>query len=77
MHWIAVIPHKHVSTHKTKKEAITEIGILLTNKSPYLSSVVIEQLRRNEGASTAYGVQSEEIAKVLPCNCGSTKKHQL
>lgn len=76
-HWVAVVPNRHVSTHTTKAKAIAEIALVLHNYSRYLPSRVAEQLRQGDGVGVAYGVESEEIAKVLPCNCGSTKRHTL
>jgi hypothetical protein len=76
-HWVAVInePERKVLTGKTKEEVIFNVGVMLTNR--YMASTVTGQLKRaRESTAIAYGLESEVVAKVFPCNCGSVKKHQ-
>lgn len=75
-HWVAVVNQQAVSAQDTKTKAIQEISNIISKHSPSLAGQVAYQLAQSEGASIAYGRDRQEIAKVLPCNCGSKRKHR-
>lgn len=74
-HWIAVVSNQHVSAHETKTKAVRQVGLVLATQSASYANRIVSQLQQSTGASVAYGNDEQEIAKVLPCNCGSVKQH--
>lgn len=74
-HWVSLVKGNVVAVEKTKEQAIFEIANLFTGNSHCMPSVVSRQLNQDKGVGTAYDRDGNVIAKVLPCSCGSVKKH--
>lgn len=74
-HWVSVVEGNVIAVEDSKTAAIREIAQLFTGNSHCMPSVVKQQLEQNKGESSAYDRDGNVIAKVLPCTCGSIKRH--
>lgn len=77
-HWVGILndENKVVVTGATKQEVIGKIASQVTRQSRWANYNIGRQLSAmREPVAVVYASETEQIAKVFPCNCGSVKRH--